>query len=143
MLKGSCACGEVTYEIRGEFVGPIGHCHCWQCRKHSGASFGTTVGIQAKDLVFVAGSDRLSNWESSPGTYRFFAGCCGSPIYKRYDEMPQLYGFRLGTLDTDPGRSVEKHIWVGSKVPWVELRDGLPQETQGCEFGELEDRPSA
>ena len=143
MLKGSCACGEVAYEIRGEFIGPICHCHCWQCRKHSGTSFGTTVGIQADDLFFVAGKSRLSSWESSPGVHRFFASCCGSPIFKHYDKMPKLYGFRLGTLDSDPGLRVEKHIWVGSKVPWVELMDGLPHETQGCPFGTLEGRPAA
>ncbi len=68
MLRGSCACGKVRYELRGELVGPVGHCHCWQCRKHSGASFGTTSAIKAEELRFVEGEERLSSWESSPGT---------------------------------------------------------------------------
>lgn len=136
VLEGSCACGEVRYEIRGELRGPVGHCHCWQCRKHSGASFGTTAAVKADEFFIVAGSDRMKSWESSPGRHRFFAGCCGSPIYKRVDEIPQVIGFRLGTLDTDPGRLVEQHIFVSSKVPWVEIRDGLPQEEGGCIFGE-------
>jgi len=90
----------------------------------------------ADELVFVAGQERMSSWESSPGVHRFFAGCCGSPIYKRLDAVPQVVGFRLGTLDTDPGRRVEVHIFTGSKVPWIEIADGLPQESQGCPFGE-------
>jgi hypothetical protein len=138
MLVGSCACGEVRYEIRGELVGPLGHCHCWQCRKHSGASFGTTAGVKAEEFSIVVGEDRMSSWESSPGIHRFFASCCGSPIYKRYDVAPQVFGFRLGTLDTDPGKLVEQHIYVSSKVPWIEIRDGLHQETQGCAFGKRE-----
>jgi hypothetical protein len=136
MLTGSCACSAVRYEIRGELHGPIGHCHCWQCRKHSGASFGTTAAVKSEELVFVAGEDRLASWESSAGVHRVFASCCGSPIYKRIDAMPQLYGFRLGTLDTDPGRLASQHIFVSSKVPWVTLDDGLPQELGGCPFGE-------
>ena len=136
MLEGSCACGEVRYEIRGELRGPVGHCHCWQCRKHSGASFGTTAGVMAVEFSIVVGEDRMSSWESSPGIRRFFASCCGSPIYKRHDALPQVFGLRLGTLDTDPGRLVEQHIYVSSKVPWIEIRDELHQEMQGSAFGE-------
>jgi hypothetical protein len=135
MLEGSWACGRVRYEIRGELAGPVGHCHCWQCRKHSGASFGTTAAVKSAELFVVAGAERLSSWESSPGIHRFFAGCCGSPLFKRLDAVPGAVGLRLGTLDSDPGRLVEKHIYVSSKVPWVEIQDGLPQESGGVPFG--------
>ena len=132
MLTGSCACGDVRYEIRGDFLGPPGHCHCWQCRKHSGASFGTTAMVKQEDLHFLSGE--LASWESSPGIHRFFARCCGSPIYKRRDDFPAILGFRLGTLDTDPGALAAKHIFVDSKVPWIRLDDGLPQEAGGAPF---------
>jgi hypothetical protein len=135
MLKGSCACGRVRYEIDGELIGPVGHCHCWQCRKHSGASFGTTAGVKTADFRVVEGEEVLSSWESSPGIHRFFAGCCGSPLFKRLDGVPGVMGFRLGTLDTDPGRTVEQHIFVTSKVPWMEIRDELPQQGGGRPFG--------
>ena len=135
-LKGSCACGRVRYELRGELVGPVTYCHCWRCRKHSGSSFGTTAGVRADDLVVVAGEELLSHWESSPGVQRFFAGCCGSPIYKRSEAEPRVLGFRLGTLDSDPGRKADMHFMVGSRAPWVEIEDSLPQEPGGVAFGE-------
>ena len=135
MLKGSCACGRVRYEIRGELLGPVTCCHCWRCRKHSGSSFGTTAGVNASDLSLLAGEELLSSWESSPGVHRFFAGCCGSPIYKRHDDATAVLGFRLGTLDSDPLKKAELHFTVGSKVPWVELDDSLPQEPGGVPFG--------
>jgi hypothetical protein len=136
MLEGSCACGRVRYAIRGPLLGPVTYCHCWRCRKHSGSSFGTTVGVKADDLAVVSGEDLLSRWESSPGIHRVFAGCCGSPLYKRPDDRPGLLGLRLGTLDTDPGRQAELHFMVGSKAPWVEIHDSLPQEPGGVPFGE-------
>jgi hypothetical protein len=139
MLKGSCACGRVRYEIRGELLGPVTYCHCWRCRKHSGSSFGTTAGVKAAEFFLVSGEDLLSSWESSPGVQRFFAGCCGSPIYKRDTATPEVYGFRLGTLDSNPSRSADLHFMVGSKAPWVEIRDELPQEPRGVPFGERDE----
>ncbi len=141
VLQGSCACGRVRYEVRGELVGPITFCHCWRCRKHSGSSFGTTAGVRAADLVFLLGEDRLSSWESSRGIERFFAGCCGSPIFKRDANTPGLLGFRLGTLDSDPGRSAEMHFEVGSKVPWLDIHDTLPRRGDGPRVGQR-DLPS-
>ena len=136
MLNGSCACGRVRYEIHGELLGPITYCHCWRCRKHSGSSFGTTAGVRAGDLKFVAGEELLSSWESSPGYRRFFASCCGSPIYKRNAAAPEFLGFRLGTLDTDPGKRGDVHFVYGSKVPWLAINDDLPKEPGGPPFGE-------
>ena len=136
MLLGSCACGRVAYEIRGDLVGPVTYCHCWRCRKHSGSSFGTTAGVRAVDFLVVSGEQLLSSWESSPGVHRYFATCCGSPIYKRRLETPDLLGFRLGTLDTDPSRRADVHYMVGSKAPWVEIHDALPQDGAGVPFGE-------
>ncbi len=131
MLKGSCACGQVRYEITGELLGPLTYCHCWRCRKHSGSSFGTTAGVRAGELTFTAGQPHLSSWESSPGIHRYFAGCCGSPIYKSEDVNPGVYGFRLGTLDTDPMQSVSQHYMVDSKAPRVEICDELDQVIGG------------
>jgi len=137
MLKGSCACGRVRYQICGDLVGPVTLCHCWRCRKHSGSSFGTTSGVIATDLVFLVGRDLLKSWESSSGVHRFFAGCCGSPIFKREDAAPDILGFRLGTLDTDPGRKADLHFMIESKVPWLEIHDALPKEEgAGPAFGE-------
>jgi hypothetical protein len=136
MLRGSCACGRVAYEVRGDLIGPITYCHCWRCRKHSGSSFGTTAGVKAAEFFILTGEQLLASWESSPGVHRFFASCCGSPIYKRQQVAPEVLGFRLGTLDTDPSRKAEIHFMVGSKAPWVEICDSLPREAGGVRFGE-------
>ena len=33
----------------------------------------------------------------------------------------------LGSLDDDPGRGAQEHIYTGSKAPWYEITDGLPR----------------
>jgi hypothetical protein len=135
MIFGSCACGQLKYEIRSAIYGPINYCHCWRCRKQSGASFGTSASIRSADLVILTGADQMAFWESSPGMRRFFASCCGSPIYKANEDKPEELRIRLGTLDTDPDVEVEMHFMVGSKAPWVKIEDRLHQEHNGPPFG--------
>jgi len=135
-LRGSCACGRVHYEIRGNLVGPLTYCHCWRCRKQSGSSFGTTAGLDPTALIFVRGQHLLRSWQSSPGVERFFASCCGSPIYKTDEATPGEIGFRLGTLDSDPGIGAEIHFMTGSKAPWFAITDELTCDDSGSPFGE-------
>ncbi len=41
MLKGSCLCGAVSFELTGELRPPFA-CHCTQCRKTSGHYWSST-----------------------------------------------------------------------------------------------------
>jgi hypothetical protein len=36
----------------------------------------------------------------------------------------------MGTLDEDPGVRPSLHIWVGSKAPWFEITDDVPQRVE-------------
>ena len=40
VLKGSCTCGGIQFEIRGPVVG-INQCHCDKCRKETGTGSST------------------------------------------------------------------------------------------------------
>lgn len=126
MVKGSCLCGGVKYEIDGAVV-KITNCHCSLCRKMSGSAFSSAATIPASFFRFVAGEDLLKEWESSPGYHRVFCGRCGSPILKRKAKDADNLRLRVGTLDSDPGISPSQHLHAGSKAPWVEINDELPQ----------------
>jgi len=129
MLRGSCLCGAVRYEISGP-LGPAVHCHCIQCRKASGASFTTNATVARSDFSFASGEDRVGEFESSPGQFRRFCTRCGSPLLKRLADRPDELRVRLGTLDTDPGIRVSAHIFVRHKAPWTVIGDDLPQHDE-------------
>jgi len=80
------------------------------------------------------GADRVLGVE--PGRPPLLRGLLRLALYKRHDGAPEILGFRLGTLDTDPGRHADLHFHVGSRAPWVEIADALPQEPGGVPFGE-------
>lgn len=126
MHNGSCLCGAVKYEIRGE-IGTAIYCHCSRCRKANGTTFATNAGVAASDFYIVEGKSALKAFESSPGVHRFFCSNCGSPIISRRDSMPNVVRLRLGTLDTPLPAAPTAHYFVASKAKWYEIHDDLPQ----------------
>ncbi len=126
MLRGGCLCGGVRYEIRGE-PGWITHCHCSICRKAHGAAFRTRIAVPSESFRFALGEDLLSRYESSSGVVRTFCRVCGSPIINIPPGEASELGVALGTLDDDPSGRPTCHVYVGSKAPWYEITDALPQ----------------
>jgi hypothetical protein len=129
MLTGSCLCGAVRYEVKGE-LGPIVMCHCAQCRKANGTAFATNSPVKARDFHLLQGSEALAEFESTPGKFRVFCGRCGSPLYSRRAAAPDVLRLRIGTLDTPLDARPSAHIFVDSKAAWWEIDDDLPQHAE-------------
>ena len=69
----------------------------------------------------------LTSYRSSEDTIRRFCRICGSSIVNSWDVEPLAYGLAMGSLDDDPGVRPSCHEFVGSKAPWYEITDSLPQ----------------
>ena len=130
MIRGKCLCEGVRFEVSGP-LGPLGYCHCSQCRRASGSAFGANADVAKSDLRFAGGEDLIREFESSPGNFRAFCSRCGSPIYKRSPAKPEVIRIRLGSLEEDPGVRARVHVYVGDKAPWYEITDALPRFEQG------------
>lgn len=124
--KGSCLCGGVTYEIHGALTGVL-NCHCSDCRKAHGAAFRTRASVRTADFKWISGEELITHYEAKPGEFRTFCGVCGSNLVTKFSSKPEVYGFPLGTLDTDPGVKAGCHVFVSDKAPWHEITDPLPQ----------------
>ena len=125
-LRGSCLCGGIAYEVTEPFA-RVHNCHCSRCRRARAAAH-TTNGFTSVDgLRFVRGEDLAVTWRL-PGA-RFFAHAfcrtCGSGA-PRCDRDRGVAIIPMGSLDDDPGRGVDSHIFVGSRAPWYAFEDGLP-----------------
>ena len=126
MLTGSCLCKVVKYRVTGTPLLML-YCHCTNCRRASGSSFATNVIVEPKDFSVIEGEDKLGSFECRPGKLRHYCLECGSPVFNRMIDGSGRIPVRAGTLDQDPGIRPSAHIWVRSKVPWLDLTDGLPQ----------------
>lgn len=120
-MKGSCLCGAVIYEVDSiDF--PIGHCHCQTCRKAHAAPFATTAGVMREHFRWLQGEEKLSVFESSLGKLRRFCSVCGSHLMAERTSLPHVI-VRVATLDDDPYKTPQRHIWTSHDVPWLAYED--------------------
>jgi hypothetical protein len=125
VVAGSCLCGAVRYEVEGPAT-EVTHCHCVMCRKQHGAAFATYAGYPIERLRVTAGEETVRVYRSGPTTERQFCSVCGSSLFWR-DTAGQRVWVALGTLDGEPGRAVDGHIFVREKAPWHTITDDFPQ----------------
>src|SRR4029434_6588040 len=79
MMKGTCLCGAVSFEIEGTLEHPPEACHCSQCRKQTG-HFLVAVNVRRKALK-VHGADKVTWFRSSEQVQRGFCSVCGSTLF--------------------------------------------------------------
>src|SRR5262245_17722653 len=84
MVKGSCLCGAVAFEIEGR-LSPMQYCHAGRCRKATGSAFAAEVAAHASDLRWIRGENLVTVYEAplprEPPPYRrAFCRVCGSPV---------------------------------------------------------------
>ena len=124
MIGGSCLCGGVQFEVAK--VPLIILCHCSMCRKANGAAFDSGATVPLEDFRLTRGQDLIQSYDSSPGVQRAFCRVCGSRVPSEARDG-QLYFVPAGLLDDDPGVKPALHMFVGSKAPWWDITDELPQ----------------
>jgi hypothetical protein len=124
MITGSCLCGAVRYEASA--TGVALHCHCSRCRKWHGAAFASIVRVPIDALRVASGEELITRYASSPGVDRCFCSACGSSLFTVRRDLGWAH-VRLGTVDGDPGVRPSLHAFVGSKAPWFDIADSLPQ----------------
>lgn len=129
MYQGSCLCGAVHYEIHGE-LSAAAYCHCSRCRKVNGSVFAANATVKENDFRLLQGAEVLKTYSTAAGVHRVFCGQCGAPVYSKRDSGPGFLRLRLGLLDTPLPQGPQQHIFVGSKVPWYEIHDDLPQHAE-------------
>ncbi len=130
--EGSCCCGRVRFRMQGPF-GSFSHCHCTDCRKSHGAAFATYIGVRLARFTFLQGEAEVGSFTTQTGTRRSFCRQCASNLTGTVAGEPDELYVAAATLDTPLRRKPEYHIFIRSKVPWIELRDGLPQHREFAE----------
>jgi hypothetical protein len=127
VLQGKCGCGAVHYEVADEFRYSA-NCHCSQCRAATGSAFKAFAGIERDKLTVTEGGDRLMVFgEENLNDTR--CATCGSLLYSVVREGQWVH-VAMGSLVDDPTIRPSDHIYVGSKAPWFEITDDLPQNEE-------------
>ncbi|MFT5504092.1 MAG: hypothetical protein ACI845_002915 [Gammaproteobacteria bacterium] len=129
MIKGSCLCGQIKFELDSKHL-LASLCHCSICRKSSGAAFGSYGEILIDDIHWITDKDQLIQFNYSIMLSKYFCGQCGSTVATHHESWPEYWYISLGCLDGEPPISVEYHQFTGSQASWHEINDQLPQFPQ-------------
>lgn len=131
IFRGGCFCGAVRFEI-GEIF-DAGYCHCSICRRFSGAP--CVLWANAPGRAFRITAGRPLGFASSDRWVRYFCPNCGAPVYGRHPSPPadgsDLVCILIPSLDTPDAIRPSAHIWCGSGLPGLEIRDDLPRFEDG------------
>lgn len=123
-LRGGCVCGAVAFEVTDAFR-YAGYCHCSRCRRRTGSAFSAFAGIASDQLQVTAGAEQLLRVGGDEACC-FFCRHCHCPLYHLFAPR-KLVHVQLGALSDAPSKKPDQHIFVGSKAPWYEITDTLPQ----------------
>jgi len=127
MLSGRCECRAVSYRVADEFL-YSGNCHCSNCRAATGSAFKPFAGIEREKLEILAGADSLLVWGDDENNHTRCA-ICGSLLYSVVRDGEYVH-VAMGSLVDEPSIRPAEHIFVGSKAPWFEITDELPQNDE-------------
>jgi hypothetical protein len=122
MVRGSCLCGKVAFELDPAGVVAIVGCYCAPCRKVSGGQYGVYFQLRGGAFRWLSGQDQVAEYESSPGNLRGHCRACGcvAPIATAYGAI-RVPG---GALDEDPGIGPDIVLFERSKAGWCGLEHG-------------------
>lgn len=122
---GSCLCGEVRFEIDGEFAS-FYLCHCAYCRKDTGSAHAANLFSSTATIKWLSGvtNIRLFNLPTTRHS-KCFCTTCGSPL-----PIEQMNGELLvvpaGALNSELRVRPNAHIFVSSRAGWDDSLEGIP-----------------
>ena len=81
-FTGGCLCGAIRYGVNGDLIRAL-NCHCDDCRRATGASFGTFVFVNESDLKILQGTPKTFEHPNDAGITMMKQFCenCGSQLF--------------------------------------------------------------
>lgn len=129
-VKGSCFCGEVSYEISGN-MGVFQYCHCSRCQKVTGSAHASNLFVAPDDFKWLSGEDHVGRYDPPETKYFATSFCthCGSSL-PWLSKSGKVVIIPAGTLDGDPGIRPTRNIYCGSRSAWYTDPNSLPEHEE-------------
>jgi len=125
--QGGCQCGALRYRIDAPLTDSA-HCHCAICRRSSGGILTTWVTVPRQAFHWLRGTPKA--FASSASCTRYFCADCGAHLALFTSLSPDTLDVTVATLDEPEQAPADRHIWVGSRLPWLTVDPQLPEENE-------------
>ncbi|HKN64020.1 MAG TPA: GFA family protein [Gaiellaceae bacterium] len=127
MREGGCSCRQVRYRLTAKPLF-VHCCHCLNCQRQTGSAFVINVLVEADRVELLSGEPQQVDVprDGDLGPQEVFrCPACQVALYSVYTHPGVLF-VRAGTLDEPSSVEPDVHIFTRSKLPWVELPEGVP-----------------
>ena len=122
-LTGACLCGGVQFEVTEPLVS-ASYCHCTRCQRRTGTAASAQGRVAPGSLRVTSGQELIRAYDPGDGGFlKLFCSQCGSALWSRSPEDPEVMSVRLGILDSDPGIRPSYRQFVAYAAPWEPLPD--------------------
>jgi len=124
MVKGSCLCGEVQFEV--ELIPEkVYSCHCSICQRSHGAAFVTLALADGNSLKFIKGEENLTDYFSGGG-FRAFCSKCGSRLMNYAEDKGQYLSVAVSCIDNQDEIRPVANLCIETKPLWYQLSGDIP-----------------
>lgn len=121
--SGACLCGQVRFEIEGEFE-RFFFCHCERCRKGTGSAHGANLFSSTARLTWLSGQDKVTQYKVPESRHaRCFCSICGSALPCAGIGMLVV---PAGSLETPVHTKSTAHIFAASRANWDAGLESVP-----------------
>jgi hypothetical protein len=126
LLKGSCHCGSVNFQVESPHPYPYNLCYCSVCRKTAGGG-GYAINLSGKsETLRIEGKEHTSIYLAvidgqKSSAERHFCNRCASALWVYDPGWPELVHPFASAIDTElPIPPERTHLMLDSKANWVE-----------------------
>ena len=124
--RGSCLCGAVRFEVRGNFE-RFFLCHCRRCRKGTGSAHAANLFASNAAIVWLLGEHQVKTFRVAGTRHeRSFCSECGSAV-PRVQANGALLVVPAGSLDSEIEHRPDAHILVAHSAAWDRGLDEVPR----------------
>ena len=134
-----CCCGALRAEVQGEPQGGVVICHCADCQRRTGATFGVGA-YYSKKKVNISGESRVYTRAGASGhaLHQQFCPTCGTNLFWYPTFRPEVIGIAVGGFVDPNFPPPVRSVWEQTRHAWVELPEGTSHFAQGQKRGPTE-----
>jgi hypothetical protein len=115
-LSGKCLCGNITFSADTD-IKLMANCHCTDCRAATGAAYGTLLFVDESALQ-IKGTPKVYRHKSDSGSdmEKLFCPDCGSQMFGRNSNRPNVMSIRAGVLDQTAEVKPGVNVYMSSRI---------------------------
>jgi len=130
-IHATCGCGALRFAARARPIAQL-VCHCTDCRAASGEPYTETAFFRRRDITITGDvTEQVFTAASGHRTARGSCSSCGDLLFDTSEKFPELLGVMIRHLQAPFVAKTTAHMWVKSRVPSVDIEDGLPRYSEG------------